>query len=658
MQAAFQTLIKDQKTLFLTNVDRDAMWETYLNSFEEGTERQEHNCSCCRQFIKNYGNVVAIINGVPVSIWNFEADEQFAKTVSDMNTFVLSQPIRDVFFSESKKCGTDSNRETKEDGQVIIWNHFFLDMPKEYVHSGSKSVESVMSDFRANKDVFKRSLEEIPVSTVETVLELIAQNSLYRGEEFKNILDAFLVHAKQYATLENDKDVYAWQFSTQSSNTVAKIRNSAIGTLLVDISEGKELDYAVSAFEKMVAPTNYKRPNAIVTPSMVAAAETRITELGLVDSLGRRFATPEDVSVNDLLFVNRDTAKSISGGVFEDLKEEAVVNPKQFSKTEEVSIDTFLNELLPTAKGLEILFENSQASNLVSLIAPSNAEAPTLFKWDNPFSWCYANALTDSIKEKVKAAGGRVEGELRISLSWFNYDDLDLHVIQPNGTKIWFSSPRDHQSGGHLDVDMNAGGRSSRSAVENIIFVNPATMQEGTYRVMVHNYCKRENVDEGFTIETECRGEIASFGYDRPVRNQESVSILEFHYAKATGVTYTGEAKTSYPTMEKWGLSTNKFHKVSMVMNSPNYWNNETGNKHTFFILEGAKSDESPRGFFNEFLKEELLIDKRVFEVLGGKLKVEPSEKQVSGLGFSSTQRNSVICRIEGNFKRVVKINF
>jgi len=94
------------------------------------------------------------------------------------------------------------------------------------------------------------------------------------------------------------------------------------------------------------------------------------------------------------------------------------------------------------------------------------------------------------------------------------------------------------------------------------------------------------------------------------------------------------------------------------VMLSPNYWNGAIGNKHYFFILEGCVSDESPRPFFNEFLKEDFNENRKFFEVLGSKIKVEPTENQLSGVGFSETKRDAVIVRVEGNFKRMLKIKF
>ena len=93
-----------------------------------------------------------------------------------------------------------------------------------------------------------------------------------------------------------------------------------------------------------------------------------------------------------------------------------------------------------------------------------------------------------------------------------------------------------------------------------------------------------------------------------------------------------------------------------MILDSPNHWEGEYGNKHLFFILDEARNDELPRGIFNEFLKPELQEHRKVLEVLGSKIKVENSETQLSGLGFSSTQRNEIFVKVKGSFERVIKI--
>lgn len=109
----------------------------------------------------------------------------------------------------------------------------------------------------------------------------------------------------------------------------------------------------------------------------------------------------------------------------------------------------------------------------------------------------------------------------------------------------------------------------------------------------------------------------------------------------------------------KWNIDTNKFHKVNVMMLSPNYWDEQgIGNKHYFFMLDDCKNPEPVRGFFNEYLNSELTPHRKVFEVLADKMKTPYQEHQLSGLGFSSTMRNSVIVKVDGTFSRTLKVNF
>ncbi len=677
MSETFALLIKDQVNLFITDVDREVLWTTYLDSFEDKDIKQEHNCNTCRQFIKNYGGIVAIVDNKLKSVWDFATEEPFVASVTNLGKLVRGAKVKDLFLAETAKIGNDTTlqRYTKgEDGKQVLlptpitWNHFALTLPKSFVHSGSTSIESVQGSARDAKNVFKRALDEITLDSVETVLELIAQASLYRGDEFKGMLTDFLKHKKAYSkTPVQLQDNYCWFNSIKMSSASAKIRNTSIGTLLTDLSEGKELDFAVSAFERMVAPTNYKRPTALITKRMIEDAEKTIAELGYTESLLRRFAVAEDVAVENLLFVNRD-AKKVAG-VFNELKEDVAINPKSLSKLEEISIDKFISDIVPNAKGIQLLFENNQLNNLTSLITAENKDAPTLFKWGNPFSWSYTNAVADSMKEKVKAAGGKVDGVLRFSIQW-NEDgksiiDLDAHAHEPTpkGAHIYFSSGYRGDRGGNaartpmtgqLDVDMI---NPSTVGIENIAWSDSSKMVEGVYRMRVHNYSGHRNFD-GVRCEIEADGQIYEFAVNKPFTSYVDIATVTYSKAKGFIVNSSLDVKSSVLTKDKWGMSTNRFYKVKMIMNSPNFWTDKTGNKHTFFVLDGAKCDETPRGFFNEFLKDDLSKDRKVFEVLGSKLKVKPDDKQLSGLGFSSTQRASVICKVNGKFERTLKINF
>lgn len=673
LQENFKKISENVNHLFEVDLDKDELWNLYLDSYPEGTneifrERREHDCSCCRQFIKNIGNVVIIKNSKVQTIWEFETnDTTFQPVLNALDTYVKSKVVSDVFVSKIKNIGTNRNFEHLSDGKVIEWDHFYLELPDKFVIKSAKSEGEIKGEYRDTRNVFKRSLEEITEDSLLTVLELISQNSLYKGEEWKGVLNEFLKYKKEYVKLqtEMEKDNYAWEQSVKVGGSIGRIRNHSIGTLLINISEHMDLDVAIKKYEVIVAPANYKRPQAIFTKKMLEYAKKTIEELGYMDSLSRRYATLDDITVNNILFSNKDSAKRIGGtDIFDEMSSEVSVDTKKFSKVEEVDVENFIKNILPTTRELEVFLENKHSNNMVSLIAPENKDSKTMFKWGNNFGWAYSGNITDSsMKERVKSAGGKVDGDLRFSIQWNDIDsdtcDLDAHCKEADGFDINFSTakkPSYSKTKGQLDVDIINPTRGV-PAVENITWENRNTMKDGIYKFYVHNYSGGNKT--GFRAEIEFDGQIYSFDYHQPTRYGQRTEVAEVTLKDGV-FTIKEKLPSSLSSKEVWNLKTNQFIPVSVLMFSPNYWDEQQGigHKHYFFMLKDCINSESPNGFYNEFLKQDLIQHKRVFEALGGKMAVKDVDDQLSGVGFSSTKRNDILVKVKGNTDRVLKIKF
>jgi len=89
----------------------------------------------------------------------------------------------------------------------------------------------------------------------------------------------------------------------------------------------------------------------------------------------------------------------------------------------------------------------------------------------------------DDMDERLEREGGK-SGAVQVTLSWDDYNDLDLHLFCPNGERIYFNN-KISDCGGVLDVDMNVKPVSN-NPVENIVWEN--IPNPGKYKVGVHFY--------------------------------------------------------------------------------------------------------------------------------------------------------------------------
>ncbi|RZJ12535.1 MAG: hypothetical protein EOP39_03365 [Rubrivivax sp.] len=100
-------------------------------------------------------------------------------------------------------------------------------------------------------------------------------------------------------------------------------------------------------------------------------------------------------------------------------------------------------------------------------------------------------------------------GPLQVSLSFDGNDDLDLHVVTPAGTDVYYGNRAN--TGGSLDLDSNSGCSIDYLNNENVVWPVNSSPAAGTYsvRVALYQSCSKSPVN--FTVKVSNCGTVTSY---------------------------------------------------------------------------------------------------------------------------------------------------
>ncbi len=138
---------------------------------------------------------------------------------------------------------------------------------------------------------------------------------------------------------------------------------------------------------------------------------------------------------------------------------------------------------------------------------------------------------SETLTEQTEILNAGV-GEITVSLIWSTYDDLDLHVITPNGNRIYYGNRT--ADGGTLDIDMNASSYDLADfPVENIYFPVPIG---GDYQILVRDYRDRTpETSTYYIVRVQIGDEVEEYdGYIDGTGYEEVIE--EWEYASTTTV--------------------------------------------------------------------------------------------------------------------------
>lgn len=621
--------------IYLNNIPEEYNPVFRVNRFFDG--------SADRHFINRIGNLAMITpNYRLVYLWDFESKTFFENSRKEMLKALKKCKIKNAFLTSFDMVGSGPNKDSKD--PRITWTHYKYKTPSE-IRCSKHDIGDKLGKLNTQYNVFKRTMKECRLEDLESVIELGKDNSIYRASEFLGSLEKW--HELKTKYNKKPSDEFLW-YNVIKDGAYICYRNTVIGSLIDDLYNGVDLEKAVKSYESKVAPSNYKRPKALVTSRMVEDARAKLEEVGLLESIYRKAAKFTEIPTDKILFTSQES-KSLS--VFDDLKQDAELTVKKkldLSKAKEIKFGDFI-KLLPKVSKIGLLPNSAVNSSKVVLTNSKNENIPTPFKWDNNFAWSYIESDTaDSIVKRVKEAGGVVDGDVRFSLSWDNSDDLDLSFENNYYQKIYFGDKR--TLGGRLDVDANFS-EIVENPVENIYWSDINHLKDGEYRVSVNNYMLRSERNQGFKLQMEVLGEITTYSY--PDNDLRSVTTMLKITKKGNNIDVTYEN----PKLIKSNVSGNKFIDIKNVIKSPNAWDGETiGNEHIIFLADDVEVKFSVRGFYNEQLNSKLEEHRKVTEILGSKLKIDPVEFEstdtAKGYGISTTSNNVFYLRLTYNDNR------
>jgi len=137
-----------------------------------------------------------------------------------------------------------------------------------------------------------------------------------------------------------------------------------------------------------------------------------------------------------------------------------------------------------------------------------------------------------AMASRLAQAGART-GDIQLSLSWNDYNDLDLHCFDPQGEEIYYMHRVSGKTGGTLDVDRNASEPFVRTPIENIYWP-PSGAPPGIYKVFLVYYAQHpapSHYAVPFTVRTVVEDKTNYFsGKIAFTGRRESNWICSFQY--------------------------------------------------------------------------------------------------------------------------------
>lgn len=311
----------DTKRMLYTTDGTKDLYDILLRSIPEEA-RQHYNCNTCRHFVNKYGGLVVIDQTTgaqsPV-MWDPDVASDFFKpAVMEIWKTVHRAKVNGVFATSQIELGHATTGP---------WNHMAVNTP-EYIRYTRRadSVNERIAAVSENRRLLAQSLAKYSLDVIRAALNLIQSGQIAGASIIKANAEWFYTIATQYQEKSLNKHNFLWAMAATAPTGYCHINSNLFGTMLEDIANGMSADDVKAKYEVKAAPDKYQRSVAAPSSGAIREAEKRFAELGLENSLKRRYARLEEIHTIWVPEPEKEPGKKT--GIFSDIvPKDAKVNP-------------------------------------------------------------------------------------------------------------------------------------------------------------------------------------------------------------------------------------------------------------------------------------------------------------------------------------------
>lgn len=466
LHESFARAVAGHGALFTT--DAADLNDLYLDSLP--SDRQFHNCSCCRRFIRTYGGLVTIDDqGITRPVMWSTGDESgylvppfYLPVFAALWQRVAKAKVTGVFLSKETTWGTP---------EAGGFTHFAVTPPAALVYrERALTPRQAMAAARENLKTVAVALGEFKPAVLDEALRLLKAESLARSEKFVAPVQWLrdLLGRPKGPRGQN----LLWRAVALAPEGFCHPRSSVVGSLLEDIEAGMDFQTVKKRFNAKLGPLQYQRPQAAPSAGNIKAAEALVEKLGVQRSLERRFARFDELRT---IWQPRPKETPATSSLFGHLtpKDADVVKPLDLP-AQTMTWDKFSRTILPAAEEMEILVP--YMGNFAGILTAEHADAPPILKWDhederNPLSAYVYNGGSPATQWKLQPS---------------RYTRITGVTLQPN---MYGSRPMPQTwQGVVLIID---GAADTRQNMGNALFPEILKSELHAVRSTIEAYSKR-----------------------------------------------------------------------------------------------------------------------------------------------------------------------